>query len=50
MIKPKYSKNLDAVQLARAGVERAIGATLKDPTPKSPQSKGPQKKTAKGQG
>lgn len=28
MIKPKYRKNLDAIQLARAGVEQAIGAPL----------------------
>ena len=28
MIKPKYRKNLDPIQLARAGVEQAIGAPL----------------------
>jgi hypothetical protein len=38
MIKPKYKKGLDVTQLAHAGVEQAIGAQLKPPNPKSPQS------------
>jgi hypothetical protein len=38
MIKPKYKKGLDSIQLARAGVEQAIGGPLKPLTPKSPQS------------
>jgi hypothetical protein len=44
MMKPKYKKNLDVSQLARAGVERAIGGPLKAPVPKSPQSVKPEKK------
>jgi hypothetical protein len=44
MIKPQYKKNLDAVQLARAGVEQAIGRPLKPPLPKSPQSMKPKGK------
>ena len=44
MIKPKYKKGLDVTQLARAGVEHAIGGPLKPPSPKSPQSMKPKTK------
>jgi hypothetical protein len=44
MIKPKYKKGLDSVQLARPGVEQAIGGSLKPQLPKSPQYMKPKAK------